>query len=149
MPYKKYFEGYCFLYYKFLQLKRERSLFYQISYRKVQKSSMITLMFNLKFKLLWKYFTNRPFKLSPSPSFIAQISSVKHFVQWKCLALILSEEIVFNFVNSVRPSGPSYLFVPFNYLKQYKYAFLGVFTHTLISLSSLVLITELNKKCSL
>ena len=37
--------------------------------------------------------------------------------------------------------GP-FLFVPFNYLKQYKYAFSSGCAHMSISLSSLVLITS-------
>ena len=38
-----------------------------------------------------------------------------------------------------------FLFVPFNYFKQYEYAFSSGCTHTSINLSSLVLIKELNK----
>ena len=48
---------------------------------------------------------------------------------------------------SLIPYGPQVVScVPFNYLKQYKYAFSCGCTHTSISLNSLVLIKELNKK---
>ena len=71
---KNHFEGYCFLYEAFLQLKRERESFLLKklkykgflldNYTQIQKRSTITLMFELKFKLLWIYITNRPFKFS-------------------------------------------------------------------------------------
>ena len=70
---RKYVDGYCFLYEAFLQLKREMSLFYQVTFIQKfslwslysnAKSSMITLMFNLNFKLYWMYFTNIPFRFS-------------------------------------------------------------------------------------
>ena len=53
----------------------------------------------------------------------------------------------FLFLILLIPYGPqAILFLPFNYPEQYKYAFLSGCTHTSISLSSLLLITELNKK---
>ena len=60
-------------------------------YIQSQKHIMMTLMFNLKFKLLWTYITNRSSKFS----IIIYSKKIikKRFGEWKCLALILSEEI--------------------------------------------------------
>ena len=99
---RNYFEGYCFLYEAFSQFKRRRNLWWISNYLfiktptffgyiKIKKCSIIILILNLKFKLLWIYSTNRPSKFSSL--FITQKSSIKCFFEWKCLALILSEEI--------------------------------------------------------
>ena len=47
-------------------------------------------MFNLNFKLLWIYIKNRQAKFS---TIIYSAKIMKRFIGWKCLALILSEEI--------------------------------------------------------
>ena len=57
-------------------------------YIQIRKHSMITLIFNLNLKLLWIHNINRPCKF---PSIIYKRSSIKCFVEWKYLALILSE----------------------------------------------------------
>ena len=89
---KKTFEGYCLLYEIFLQLKREQSLFYQMIYIylyiKVKKTQHdLTLMFNLKFKLLWIYTTNRPSKFSTIIH--SERSSMKRFVEWKYIYIYI------------------------------------------------------------
>ena len=50
---------------------------------------MMTLMSNLKFRLLWIYTTNRPSKFYTIYS--ARLAR-KCFVEWNCLALILSKK---------------------------------------------------------
>ena len=51
---------------------------------------MMTLMSNLKFRLLWIYTTNR---LSKFYTIYSARLATKCFVEWNCLALILSEKI--------------------------------------------------------
>ena len=55
------------------------------------KNSIMTLMFSFMFKLLWVYFTKRPSKFYTM--IYSAKSLLKRFVEWKYLALILSEEI--------------------------------------------------------
>ena len=52
---------------------------------------IITLMLNLKFKLLEIYITNRPSKV-PTITYSIK-TSMKQFVAWRCLVFILSEEV--------------------------------------------------------
>ena len=65
----------------------------------------------------------------------------KKYWYWNKKSIRILQLIILNETEEQVPWWRPFLFLPFNYLKQYKYAFLSGCTHTSISLSSLVLIT--------
>ena len=67
------------------------------SYIQIEKCSMIILMFKLK---LFEYISQNDLPNSLL-IFIAQRLSMKGFVEWKCLALVLSKNIIDNMHSSL------------------------------------------------